>query len=485
MKLSLRLIIAAAFTAPLSLAQIAFTNDVLALNPLGYWKLDGSFVDATHKNLGGDGNPINPIGYTLAGGGAPIGDPVGQAAVLNSSQGQYVNISAGEPGPSTTFDLSASQPFTLMAWVKTANQGLSTMIVVGKVDASQTGYALVINNNPPFAPLGAGRFGLLLDSQGMLSEVESTVSVNDGAWHFLVGTYAGSGQQAGIQLYLDGAPVPTLAAPQHPQVAGSILNNSALTIGAIPAVGSAAPSFEGLIDEVAVFGTALTQTQVQRLAGDAVTARKILPQFAFSGGWYSAAYFSNTGIATVSFTVTFTANDGTPLTIPSLGGASTTLTIPPGGTAVIEAFNTGPTTIEGYVSATLPPGVIGYGVFRQSIPGKPDQEAVVPFSGANRTTSTLLFDEMGSLVTAVAIANPSPVALTVTVTFLKADGSMIGTTSFPLLPNAKTTKLLRDLASGVIENRGTAIFSVTSGNVALLGLRVSGIALTSIPTTDQ
>src|SRR4030081_1671893 len=147
-----RLFLAVAMAAPLSFAQnTAYTNGVISLNPLGYWKLDGNFNDATqHNNAGLDGNPGSKLGYTLVGGGAPI-DAGGQAAVFNSSRAQFVTIPSA-----SVLNFNSLQPFTIMAWVKTANQGLSTMAVVGKIDPTQTGYALVINNGPQFAPLGGG-----------------------------------------------------------------------------------------------------------------------------------------------------------------------------------------------------------------------------------------------------------------------------------------------------------------------------------------
>jgi hypothetical protein len=476
-----RLIIAGVLAAPLSLAQSAYTLGVISLNPLGYWKLDGNLNDATqHNNSGTNANLANPITYTSIGGGAPI-DAGGQAGVFNSSKSQSINIPAGN-----SFNFSILQPFTLMAWVKTADQGLSPMTVFGKVDATQTGYALVINNGPPFAPLGGGRFALFLEAQGAVSQVQSSVSVNDGAWHLLVATNDGTGLLTGIQLYLDGAQVTISPGPNN--VTSSIANNVPLSIGGLPNSGSSLAPFEGLIDEVAIWNTVLTQAQIQQLAGFAAGARKIMSQFVFGGGWYSALYFSNTGVATVTFPVNFTADNGTPLlNIPLITGGATAVTLAPGTSTVIEAPNIGPLS-QGYASFTPPPGIIGYGVFRQTLPiilNKPDQEAVVPFSSASTTNSTLLWDDTNS-VTSVAIANPSPSAVTVTITVTKSDGSLIGTVTLPpLAPNSHTAFVLHDVVSGTAGNRGTAVFSVTSGNVAVLGLRATGIALTSIPTTDK
>lgn len=471
-----RLIMAAALAAPLSFGQNSlYTNEVISLNPLGYWKLDGNLIDSAQGNTGTDTNQSSPVTFTLPGGGAPT-DQLGEAAVLNSSRSQSVTITAGN-----TFNFSALQTFTLMAWVRTANQGLASLPILGKVDGSQTGYMMVIDNGGAGAPTGGGRFGLILESHGFASTVESVVPVNDGAWHFLVATFDGSGLRDGIQLYIDGAKVATVAMGNS-LITGTIPNNAPLDIGG-SAVASA-PPFEGLIDEVAIWNIVLTQAQIQQLAGYAMGARKILPQFAFGGGWYSALYFSNTGIAQVSFPVTFTADNGTSLNVPLIGGA-TTVTLAPGASTRIEAPNVGTAISQGYVSLIPPPGVIGYGVFRQSLLAQPDQEAVVPLSSASTTSSTLLWDDTDNRVTAFAIANPNPFGVPVTITVTKSDGSLIGTATLALQPNNHTAGILRTLVSGVAGNQGTAVFSATAGNVAVLGLRANGIALTSIPTTDK
>jgi hypothetical protein len=78
--------------------------------------------------------------------------------------------------------------------------------------------------------------------------------------------------------------------------------------------------------------------------------------------------------------------------------------------------------------------------------------------------------------------------MTVTITVTKSDGSLVGTTNVSLQPNNHTAVLLRDPSlnlTGVAGNRGTAVFSTAAGNLAVLGLRANGIALTSIPTADK
>jgi hypothetical protein len=130
----------------------------------------------------------------------------------------------------------------------------------------------------------------------------------------------------------------------------------------------------------------------------------------------------------------------------------------------------------------LPPGVSGYGVFRQSVTGRPDQEAVAPFATANAASSTLVWDDT-SFVTAIAIANAGPVAATISVTLWDNDGNVVGRSTVNLPPYQKTEAALRNLPglSGMAGSRGRAQFSATSGNVAVLGLRFGASAFTSIP----
>jgi len=215
------------------------------------------------------------------------------------------------------------------------------------------------------------------------------------------------------------------------------------------------------------------------------TGASVLPQFVSGEGWYSALYFTNTTATAISFTVNFIGDDGNPLTVPEVGGSSTIVNLVGHGTATIQTANIGPLS-QGYASVSLPPGVVGYGLFHLSTPGVPDQEAVVPLSGTSTTISTLIWDDT-SFVTAVAIANPSNVATTVSIVLRDTGGSTLGTSSVFLPAKAKRAVVLRNLPGlgAMAGNRGSADFTVASGNVAVLGLRFIGSAFTSIPTADR
>jgi hypothetical protein len=251
----------------------------------------------------------------------------------------------------------------------------------------------------------------------------------------------------------------------------------------VNAVG-AAPAANYLIEVVESGNFLIMQSDPNSFTfgmGKPVSPPTVLPQVAFGGGWYTALYFTNPTSAAVSFAVNFTADNGSALPVPALGGSSTTVSIPAHGTAIIEALNSGSLS-EGYATFTLPPGVVGYGVFRQSVTGRPDQEAVVPFATANAASSTLVWDDT-SFITAIAIANAGPVAATISVTLWDNDGNVVGTSTVNLPAGQKTEAALRSLPglAGMVGLRGRAQFSATSGNVAVLGLRFVGWAFTSIP----
>ena len=216
--------------------------------------------------------------------------------------------------------------------------------------------------------------------------------------------------------------------------------------------------------------------------------QQVLPQFAFGGGWYSALYFSNEANTAASFSLTFVASDGTPLNVPSIGGSTTTVNLSPNGAAIVEALNTGGLS-QGTVFMALPGGVVGYGIFRQSVPNLPDQEAVVPLSSTSTTASRLTWDDTLA-TTAVAFVNSGSTTTTVSIAVHDSLGNVLGTASFSLDPHVQTAKVLRGLAglAAVAGTRGSADFTATGGTggtIAVLGLRFVGAAFTSIPTADR
>ena len=213
---------------------------------------------------------------------------------------------------------------------------------------------------------------------------------------------------------------------------------------------------------------------------------KVLPQFVFGDGWYTALYFTNTNTSPVSFTVNFYANDGRGLNVPALGGSVVTVNLAARATTILEAPDIGPLN-QGYVGVTLPAGVTGNAVFRQTT-NRGVQEAVVPLSGITSTTSTLVYDET-NFITGIAMVAIGNSDTTVFATLRDGQGNVIGSGTVALNARSKTQFALHDIP-GLAAARGrigSVDFSVNVGNLAVLGLRFSatGIAFTSIPAFER
>jgi hypothetical protein len=206
----------------------------------------------------------------------------------------------------------------------------------------------------------------------------------------------------------------------------------------------------------------------------------VLPQFVFGGGWYSAMYFTNQGTSAANFNVNLYTDAGAAMNLA--GSAVQSVSIPAGGTAIIEAPNSGALT-QGWTTFNLPTGVTGYGVFRQSVSGVADQEAVVPFASSGGAVQQLTFDET-NYTTALAVWYNGSAAGTVTLTASDASGNQLGTATLAMEPGTKQAFALRSQIAAIAGLRGSVVATASSGSVAMLGIRFNGSAFTSIPAAQ-
>jgi hypothetical protein len=210
------------------------------------------------------------------------------------------------------------------------------------------------------------------------------------------------------------------------------------------------------------------------------TGSSVLPQFVFGGGWYTAMYFTNQSAAQVSVNVNFYTDSATVLAVG--GDTVKTILIPAGGTSILEAQNTGSLT-SGWATFSLPSGVSGYGVFRQSVAGKADQEAVVPFASSTGTRTLLTFDET-HYTTSVAIWYDGPSSGAVALTAEDESGNSLGTVTLTMTPGTKRSFALASELPMISGHLGSLVVSTSSGTVAVLGLRFGGSSFTSIPPSN-
>jgi hypothetical protein len=147
----------------------------------------------------------------------------------------------GEIGYLGSFNVTLGQQVTVEAWLRT----------------TRVGYGAVFSTR--HQPPSAGDLQLGLDVAGRLTLFGATTTVasqqvmTDGAWHHVVATADGATQQAA--LYVDGAPIATSLDPFIHAAMGA---SAPSRIGGDPYT---AP-WEGRLDEVAIYPTALTPAQI-------------------------------------------------------------------------------------------------------------------------------------------------------------------------------------------------------------------------------
>jgi len=140
---------------------------------------------------------------------------------------------------SNTLDLTTGM--TLEAWVNPSTSLTGWKDVIYKGDDNY----YLMGCSSSLAPAAGGKYG------GVYGEVFGTAALAANTWTHLAATYDG----ATLKLYVNGVLVAST-----PQTGALSPSTNPLSIGGDPIYGQ---YFTGLIDEVRVYNTALTQAQVQ------------------------------------------------------------------------------------------------------------------------------------------------------------------------------------------------------------------------------
>ncbi len=485
------LILAAMLWAPLAMAQSKYVNDVLALNPLGYWRLNGNANDTT--NNGNNGALANGVTFTGPGLGAPIGDPNSQAAVYHAAQDQSISMPSTASAP--LFQLDWYHPLTLMIWLKT---GFTTnnRVILGKEEGSGNfrGFGIALDNGESGLG-GPGRFVFQLVSTpsygpgtGNFLAVENLTPINDSNWHFLVATYDGGGGASGVHLYLDGAPASTTVYSTGDSLNGmTTLNNIPFEIGARGPTDDR--TFDGLLSEAAIFGTALSAAQVQQLENDTPLAQtSVLPQVAAGGSIVTGFSVVNTGTQSAKFSINFHDDSGNPVALPfnglgTLGTLSDTIV---GQGAKYYETTTPQVLIAGSGLVTADPSITIQALFRRLGSDNSYYEAAIPVSSSVNEfeipfDATAFAATGAQIYTGIAIVNlDSANSANVVCTARDSLGNVI--------PNAVSVPVLNPfghwanyLFPALTGQRGTLDCS-SNTKIGSIGLRALGAnAISSLP----
>jgi len=220
-------------------ATSTYASTVMADSPSAYWRMgetSGSVaVDATANANNGSYKG----GFTLNQPGAIAGDPNG-AIAFNGSNG-FAVIPASS-------SLNLTGALTLEAWVKFAStNGIQAIVNKGDgVSAAGSAYELA------WIP-GTG-LGFQTFIGGTRVDADQNITPATNQWYDLIGTRTSAGI---VSFYVNGQLVATA------NDGGAALNNPAVNLGLGAAGnGSGQLPFNGSLDEVAVYPTALSASQV-------------------------------------------------------------------------------------------------------------------------------------------------------------------------------------------------------------------------------
>jgi hypothetical protein len=211
---------------------------VLADAPRSYWRLGEPSGTTARDELGvAAGSYLS--GVTLGAGGALGGD----ANTSARFDGVDDRVSMGDPA-SGALDFGTGD-FTVEAWVKTAING--ERAIVSKRASTGPYWQVTVSDDSGHA----GTIRVNASDGSTVRQVYGPSSrVDDGAWHHVAVVFD---RDAAITVYVDGTSLSTAAA-----LPGDLANTGPFLVAKSTGYGS----FQGDIDEVAVYTSALSASRV-------------------------------------------------------------------------------------------------------------------------------------------------------------------------------------------------------------------------------
>jgi len=219
----------------LAVTDTAYQDTIDAANPIAWYRMD----DATDSS-GNLHNATATGGVTFAQPGDPLtgavndGDTSGAALFDGTSGVMTVPNDAA-------LNFGCDTDFTIEGWAKTSATGVRT--IVNKGDSNHA-YWLRFETN--------GTLRFMLDYGKQSAKAQTTTTYKDDQWHHVVGV---ANRSIDVKLYVDGE----LAATGVDLGRGSVSSSLDQTIGQL----AGAQVVNGWLDEVAVYNSSLSLSQVQ------------------------------------------------------------------------------------------------------------------------------------------------------------------------------------------------------------------------------
>ena len=216
----------------------------------GLWKFDANANDFSGNGYNGtltNGAAIDATGGT---------NKVGAGKLLLDGTNDYVSLSTHRS------NFTALTQGTISAWIKTTD---TSAIILGLNDTAdiQSDASLWVSGGKLVFEVYEANSGLL--------QVQSTVSVNDGAWHHVAATVDAGGNK----LYIDGVQAAVTYGTGSAATScffANVTGIDTMLIGQGQNSGGAVANFNGLIDDLRMYDQALSATDVAQLATTAPVA---------------------------------------------------------------------------------------------------------------------------------------------------------------------------------------------------------------------
>ena len=216
-----------------------YAAEVLADSPLAYWRMEETsgttMADSSDNGRGGT--------FT----GLPTLNKAGAVDLaVGFAQSKYATV------PEAAW-ARLSSAVTVEAWVKASTNAGGNPVVCRYDNSTSSEASWLLDTSG-----GASRFIVRSGSTNYIATNGST-SDNDGNWHHIVGVFGSST----ALIYRDGAQVGSVAGPAT--INASTANSFAVVIASREAgagVDSGAQYFPGDIDEVAIYGSALSAARI-------------------------------------------------------------------------------------------------------------------------------------------------------------------------------------------------------------------------------
>ncbi len=220
---------------------------------VAWWSGDTTAADFSNQN--NNGTLFNGVSYTIG----KISD-----AYTFDGNNDYIEI---PNSPSLNF---GTGDFSFDAWIKTTSTSGVFVIQDKRAVSGGAGYHVHLFNGGPSIQIA--------DATGFTT-FNSNYSIADGQWHHVAVTVERA-STTGLKFYVDGKVVSTKDPTGR---SGSVSNNSVLRIGSRSFTLSG--FFNGSLDEIEFFNTALTPVQVYSLfVADSVGKCKPVTSIALHGG---------------------------------------------------------------------------------------------------------------------------------------------------------------------------------------------------------